>query len=195
MLDSVFTKEYPTLPIHEKEALRYSGIYGDAPETLYSLFLDCARETEKAVCNRICYRVCTASQAIEWLEGCEEVRSRLDGANYAVLFSATVGIEIDRLIARYVQIAPTKAVLLQGLGAERVETLCNAFCKEIEEKSREHGLRVGTRFSPGYGKFPLSAQEKMLFLTDSAQKIGVSATDSLMLSPTKSVTAIVAIGE
>jgi cobalamin-dependent methionine synthase I len=35
----------------------------------------------------------------------------------------------------------------------------------------------------------------MLFLTDSAKKIGVSATDSLMLSPTKSVTAIVAIGE
>ena len=195
MLNGVFVKEYTALPRNEKEALRYGGVYGEVPEAVYKLFLECASEAEKAACYRVCYRVCTVDEAREWFAEYEDVQARLSSARYVVLFAATVGIEIDRLIARYAKIAPSKAVLLQGLGAERVETLCNTFCKEIEEKSRENGFCAGTRFSPGYGKFPLQAQKKMLMLTDSGKRIGVSATDSWMLSPTKSVTAIVAIGE
>ena len=81
--------------------------------------------------------------------------------------------------------------MFQSIGAERIETLCDAFCKDI---SSELGVTLKPRFSAGYGDLPLEAQKDIFRVLDCSKKIGLTLNDSLLMSPTKSVTAIVGIG-
>ena len=47
------------------------------------------------------------------------------------------------------------------------------------------------RFSPGYGAVPLSVQREFFNLLACEKLIGVCLTDTLLMTPTKSVTAFV----
>ena len=49
------------------------------------------------------------------------------------------------------------------------------------------------RFSPGYGDLPLDVQRPLFAALDVPRKIGVSLTDSLLMAPSKSVSAIIGI--
>ena len=109
----------------------------------------------------------------------------LAGCREALLFTATVGHGIDRLIARYSHLSPARAVMLQALGTERVECLCDTFCASAAPITR--------RVSPGYGDIPLTLQTDICRLLDTPRRIGVTLSDSLLMAPTKSVNAIAGI--
>ena len=119
----------------------------------------------------------------------------LDGCDEIVLFGATIGIEFDRLMQRYIHLSPAKAFILQGIGAERIESLCDAFCEEMKTDAEKRGKFTRPRFSAGYGDFTLDAQKDIFSVLDCARKIGLTLTDSLIMSPSKSVTAIVGISD
>ena len=115
---------------------------------------------------------------------------RYAGCREAVLFAATVGVGLDRLIARYGAVAPSRAVMLQAIGAERIEALCDVFCNTL---AVEENRALRPRFSPGYGDLPLDTQREIFRVLDCQRKIGLTLNDSLLMSPTKSVTAIVGL--
>ena len=50
-------------------------------------------------------------------------------------------------------------------------------------------------FSPGYGDLPLDTQKELVQVLDMHRKIGVSLTDSCLMVPSKSVTAILGISD
>lgn len=186
MRKAVFTKTYAELPDYDRrEILRYAGARGETDERLQALLDECLRVCEGAFCYRVCYTTLTRKEffalfpqsktAAAWTEGCEEI----------TVFAATAGLEIDRLIHRYASVSTAKALLLQAIGAERIEELCDVFCAE---QGRENG-QAQRRFSPGYGDFPLTAQREIFDLLNPSKRIGVSLTDSLLMSPSKSVTA------
>ena len=79
----------------------------------------------------------------------------LTGCDKILLFGATVGIEIDRLILKYGKISPSLALCIQAIGAERIEAVCDAFCRQMAEKYATEGYKLLPRFSPGYGDLPL----------------------------------------
>ena len=60
----------------------------------------------------------------------------------------------------------------------------------IVPKITKAGYERTMRFSPGYGEWPLKAQEKLLPLVE-ADKIGVTLTDTDIMIPRKSVSAII----
>ena len=106
-----------------------------------------------------------------------------------MIFAATIGVEIDRLIAKYSRLSPAKAFCCQAIGAERVEELCES----VNEKLGAGGEMLKPRFSPGYGDLPLETQKMIFSLLDCPKRIGVSLGDSLLMSPSKSVTAFAGI--
>ena len=114
-----------------------------------------------------------------------------DGCDRVILFAATIGLPIDRLILRYGKISPSKALFLQAIGAERIEALCELFFTDMQEEKRKDGYLLRPRFSAGYGDFPLEAQKEIFASLDCARKIGLSLNESLLMSPTKSVTALI----
>lgn len=125
--------------------------------------------------------------------GSESLAKNLQNCEEIIIFAATIGIEIDRLISKYSRLSPAKALCFQAIGTERIESLCNAFNSEINLNLCAKGLSSRPRFSPGYGDFPLSAQKSIFALLDCPRKIGLSLNESLIMSPSKSVTAIIGI--
>lgn len=117
----------------------------------------------------------------------------LTGCDRILLFGATVGIEIDRLILKYGKISPSLALCIQAIGAERIEAVCDAFCRQMAEKYATEGYKLLPRFSPGYGDLPLSIQRDIFTALSCEKNIGLTLNDSLLMSPTKSVTAIAGI--
>ena len=123
----------------------------------------------------------------------EKLRKNLQGCDKAVLFAATIGSGIDRLIRRFEKADPKLGLLLQGLGAERVESLCDAFNEEVKEISKSTGSETRMRYSPGYGDLPIEVQKVFLPLLDAERRLGITLSESCLMAPSKSVTAIIGI--
>ena len=185
---------FPEPPLDRREALRYAGTRELPPEQA-SLFDECVAELLPLLSYKVCWRFFPVAANGDELDlGFVKVTSKSLAANLAgcgklLLFAATVGIAPDRLVAKYGRISPVKALFCQAIGAERIEALCDAFCNEIA--SQEGTLRP--RFSPGYGDLPLELQSQIFSVLDCNRKIGLSLTSSLLMTPTKSVTALAGI--
>lgn len=185
----VSIKDYALSAVDWREWFRYMGAR-DASDELRALAESCLREAEGCFRGRVCYREISVpvgawgSRSLdEWLTGCDR----------AVVFAATVGLEIDRLIAKYSRVAPARALCLQALGTERIEALCDLFCREMQTRAQKNGETVTKRFSPGYGDLPLETQREIFRLLNCPVRIGLTLNESLLMSPTKSVTAIMGI--
>ena len=177
-----------------KEILRYAGVRGDSSE-IDPLLLECLEEAGGVLKYSVCYTEFSVEEKENFLDlgflstESRDLQKNLSGCSSGIVFAATVGIALDRLIARYAASSPTKAFLFQAIGAERIESLCDLFCRELAEEQREYLLRP--RFSPGYGDLPLAVQENIFTVLDCPKRIGLSLNQSMMLSPSKSVTAFV----
>ncbi|MBE7015774.1 MAG: Vitamin B12 dependent methionine synthase activation subunit [Ruminococcaceae bacterium] len=194
MENTVYVRTYSPPEVNKAEILRYLG-KGSITHELDELINECITEAGERLSYRVCYGVFSVKhQENEICFDGVKVESRdllknLDGSSCAVIFAATVGIEIDRLIKRYAVISPSKSVIFQAIGAERVEALCDEFCKDVAD---EFGM-TKPRFSPGYGDFPLEFQREIFKLLEPEKLIGVSLGGNLLMVPSKSVTAVVGI--
>lgn len=192
---SVLTKAYREPPVCEKEILRYAGVKM-ADEATYSLLKSCLNETRGIFTYKVCYCVTEISVGEENCDfGFFSVKSKslaknLLGCSSAVIFAATVGIALDRLISKYTLIAPSRAFMLQSIGAERIEALCDVFSRDIEDSI---DAKLRPRYSAGYGDTPIEVQKDIFRVLDTSRKIGISLSDSMLMSPTKSVTAFIGI--
>ena len=179
-----------------REVLRYARASSDEAST--ALARTALDELSGKLCPRICYERVNIriTDSLVDLGFCavnsESLSKALCGCNSAIVFAATVGIEPDRLIAKYSRLSPTKALFIQAAGSERIEALCDLFCAKIEQELSFDGKTARPRFSAGYGDLPLSMQ-KDIFALLTPQKIGISISESLLMTPTKSVTAIIGI--
>lgn len=193
-MTAVKTKEYVLPPVCIREVLRYSGCAEVTPD-MEALANECAAEAREIFSPKVCYGEFPVRMIGDSLDlGFARVSSRdleknLEGCDSAVVFCATVGHEIDRLIKKYGVISPAKAVIFQGLGAERIEALCDLFCADLESE----GLTARPRFSPGYGDLPLELQRDIFRTLDCPRRIGATLNQSLLISPTKSVSAVVGL--
>ena len=52
-----------------------------------------------------------------------------------------------------------------------------------------------SRYSPGYGDLPLETQTAVFKALDCERTIGVTLTESLLMRPSKSVTAVIGMKE
>ena len=200
MVNMVLTRTYSAPAFDKKEIFRYAGVRGGAPE-LDTLLQECLNEVESKLVYRVCYREFAVTHHDSYLDlgfiktESMGLKKNLFCCESIVLFAATVGIEIDRLIARYATVSPTKSLLFQAIGAERIESLCDVFCREIAEEKAKIGFQTRPRFSAGYGDFPLEAQKQIFAVLDCPRKIGLTLNQSLLMSPSKSVTAIIGVGK
>ena len=65
--------------------------------------------------------------------------------------------------------------------------------ESIRAELEEEHLYLRPRFSPGYGDFDICYQEPVVRMLNCAKTIGLTLTDSFMMTPTKSVTAVIGI--
>lgn len=83
----------------------------------------------------------------------------------------------------------TRALILDAIGSVTAEELAEIVNKEIIKECEKENLKTTNRFSPGYGDWNLKQQKEFLNFLQ-AEKIGVKLSESFIMQPEKSVSAI-----
>ena len=195
-MSTVYIKEYAAPPVDRGEILRYLRTK-TADEQLERELTAALSEALPALSYRLCYAEFALGREQGELDlgfartASRDLAKNLAGCTHIVVFAATLGVGLDRLIARYSSLSPVRALCLQAIGAERIEALCDCFVTDLLYASL--GGRVHARFSPGYGDLPLDFQREIFRTLDPPRRIGLTLNESLLMSPSKSVTALVGI--
>ena len=190
--------------IDRREAYRYLGLRGAAPDAATAAavdeavrLLDAVVEPRQVSRRFLLKRTDDGALDIEGLRVESKALSRnLEGCREVFLMAATLGIGPDRLIARaQAEGAMSRAMALQAASAAMIEAWCDDVNAELARQAKARGRALRPRFSPGYGDFSLEAQPGIFRLLGAQRNIGITLTDSLLMLPTKSVTAVIGIAD
>ena len=190
---NVVTKSFSLPEVDRAEAMRYAGIRN--PSLITEDFIQKFDEVISLLDGKISPRVCFCENNVYDCDflGSLDIKKNLRDSETVILFAATVGFEIDRLIAKYEILSPSTALLIDAIGSERVEALCDEFCADMKEKKRVKGCSLRPRFSAGYGDLSIEYQKTLFALLDPPSRIGVTLNNSYLMTPRKSVTAIIGV--
>ena len=181
------------------EALRYMGCPPEkADSALREQVAGCAREVLSAARPRWIWRdteIFFEKEGIR-LEGGlllpgRDLRAHLTGCDRAAVFCATLSAPVDALLRRAQAEDMARALVLDCCASTAVEELCDRVEEEI--RAGFPGCSFPHRFSPGYGDLPIRLQGELLALLDAPRRIGLCASERHILTPRKSVTAILGI--
>ena len=117
------------------------------------------------------------------------IRTRLKGVE-VVFLCGTIGAEFDAWQRRLSVTSAADALLSQQIGLAAVEKVMDELESKAKAQVEVEGRKLLPRKSPGYGDLPIELSRTILAELDAPRKIGVSITDSNLLVPSKSVTAI-----
>ena len=116
----------------------------------------------------------------------------LAGCQAVYLACGTIGAAFDAFQRRVSVSSGTDALIAQAIGAALIEKLMDSVEAEIRTDLAD-GETLVSRYSPGYGDLPLAAQRTLLALLDAPRTVGVSLTATLLMVPSKSVSAIIGV--
>ncbi len=198
MPDRDYARPFPDVP--RKEVYRYLGYRGALPEEdMRRKAEDVIEKLRQVAQPRMTYRRFPltwqegkASVAGFALEG-GDIHRNLLGCREAYLVAATLGGGTDRLMTRLALSSSADMVLLQAVAAAALEEVLDLEEQAVKQRLLSEGLSLRPRFSPGYGDLPLTMQPRILEALAAPKLIGLSITNSLMLTPQKSVTALAGI--
>ncbi len=186
-----------------EEICRYLGVFAPDPET-ERMVMECSallcEQAEARFVHRL-YEIAPEQDRLPLQDRVflsASLAAHMTGCSHAVLFAMTLGAQADRLIARYSQTNIAMAAVLQAAAAATVEAACDDFCDSLAKQAKTGALTgfpgyLTARFSPGYGDMALHYQKDVLELLNAPIRIGLTATESFMLAPSKSVTAFVGV--
>ncbi len=188
-------------PINKKEAALYLGYGKNEPDqVILNLMDECEGPLMEACHPSFCYGIfdielCSEERVV--LSECDleltgkDIVKLLTGCGKAVLFAATLGAGVDTLMRRLQVGSMPKAILTDAMAGAAIEQICNDFQEELAVQFPD--LKQTMRYSPGYGDLPLSIQRKLLETLSAGKRIGLSVTEGNMLTPLKSVTAVIGL--
>ncbi len=125
----------------------------------------------------------------------ESMEKHMAGAVAAAVMAVTAGMGVERELRRLSLTDPVEQVIFDAAGTTTVERAADACEASVVAWARERGLYANFRFSPGYGDMPLETQPVLLATVDAQRRLGIALSKSLLMTPTKSVTAIIGLFE
>ena len=197
--NTVFTNTMAVEEIDRLQILRYAGMAGRTDDEATLALID---KCYPLMLNALKFKSCYLETEVKITGthvslGCMEVESKnlsavLRGCEKAILVAATAGIEADMLVKRAEVTSKAEALILNSVaiaGIEKYMGMLNEYFKGMYS-----GYELRPRYSPGYGDVPLELQRELLAVLDTKRKIGVALSDSLLMTPTKSVSAVIGVG-
>lgn len=192
--------------VNRREIYRYLGYGRNTPDdTVKGMTEDVLDDLTRVIEPKNIYKIydCGVSGNKVILRGAGEsvafesanLSDNLRQCPKAVLLAATLGLGADKLMQKYEVVNMAKASMAQSCGAAAIEAYCNILQEEIRGevsgKEGEKALYLRPRFSPGYGDLALECQMVIFKELECTKRIGLTLTDSLLMYPTKSVTAFI----
>ncbi len=123
----------------------------------------------------------TSKDLYKLLENCEKV----------AVIAATLGLAVEKKIRYYSLSQLSKGIIFDTCATAYIEGLCDYVEEEIAAIAREENCGITFRYSPGYGDVPITHQADILKSLNANKLIGLTASDTSILIPRKSVTAFI----
>jgi hypothetical protein len=205
----IIVKNLPAVPEARQVYARmgFKPHKADIPEAMKPLVIEAMAQGRDLVKPIACF----CSHRILWPSGAEtrrperiEIESafaiesekaavRMAGCSEIYLMAVTIGPELDARVSEISHSGDmTRAFLLNAYGSEAAEALMESLNREIVRQVEAQGLSTTKRYSPGYGDWPITAQTDLLGHLG-AERIGISLTESCLMIPEKSVSAIIGV--
>ncbi|MCI5562855.1 MAG: methionine synthase [Intestinimonas massiliensis] len=186
--------------IPREEVLRYLGCPGTEDPATLALVEGCSARLLAAARPKWTYRVFGLAVQTDGVRlDCglllpgRDLAAHLRGCSRAALLAATLSAPVDALLRRAQAEDLAAAVALDCCATAAVEAVCDL--AEAEIRARFPGCSFPFRFSPGYGDLPIELQDPILRLLDAPRRVGLCTTDRHILTPRKSVTAVLGISD
>ncbi len=125
----------------------------------------------------------------------DSMREHMEGAVSVAVMAVTAGMTVERELRRLSLTDTVEQCIFDAAGTTVVERAADACEASIVAAAHAAGLYTNFRFSPGYGDMPLDTQPVLLATIDAQRKLGITLSKSLLMTPTKSVTAVVGLFE
>lgn len=173
----------------------------EIPVSMRNLVEDVLQLGRKLVRPRAIFRHCGIVQmhqdGIELEDGWRitsvKVRSWMEDCHSLYAAAVTLGPDLDRRVLELSSGGDvTRAFLLNAYGAEAAEALMESLDAHLAKLESQRGFSTIKRYSPGYGDWRISAQKELLDHLG-ADRIGIQLTDSFLMIPEKSVSAIIGV--
>lgn len=181
---------------NRKEVLQYLRWTGtEIPPEVDNLIDSCMEETLRVSEPRFTYRIFSIDRQAKTPELVftgQDVPLMLTDCDRVVLMAATLGNGLELAIRRAQVRDMARAVVLDCCGSAAIEAVCDAAEQEILAAVGA-SVYLTDRFSPGYGDLPISLQDTFLRQVDAHKQIGLTVTATNILTPRKSVTAIIGL--
>jgi len=114
----------------------------------------------------------------------------LRGCDYATLLATTIGSRLEERIEKLKHDHTADAYFLDVVGGWMADYMAEKVDAMIQSEILRNGYARTMRYSPGYGDWDLTVQSELLRLVE-AGSIGVNCTETSILQPRKSVTAVI----
>ena len=125
----------------------------------------------------------------------KDIYNHLKNASKCAVMAATLGAESERILNLLSKTKISEAIIFDAVCTAKIEEICDLCEEEIKSQVLKEGLYTNYRYSPGYGDFPLDSQKAITSILGCHKGIGLTVTDSDLLIPRKSVTALIGIFE
>lgn len=123
-----------------------------------------------------------------------ELSSYMKGAEYIYAYLVTIGKGIEDAASSEMSSGDhLLGYLLDRIGSFAAESMAKNAEDHLRRTLAADRLSVSMRFSPGYCDWAVEEQSKLDKIIDFS-KIGVTLTESFMMVPKKSISAIVGVG-
>jgi len=124
-----------------------------------------------------------------------QVCGYIKGSDQAALFICTAGEDFTRMTnALNEQGDIMEAYLLDAIGSLTVENAMDKIQEDLKLSLQKDHLKISNRYSPGYCNWQLTDQ-KSLFKLIGENQIGINLSDSYLMTPRKSVSGLIGIGQ
>lgn len=123
------------------------------------------------------------------------ISAKLSNCKYVVVLITTIGEEIEKVIKyAFENCDYVKGMIVESIGIAALNYISKKFWIEMVQKINGSNLGMTSRISPGDTPIPITEQKKV-FQCLNAEVIGVKLSESNMMFPVKSTTAIYGLGE
>ena len=178
------------------QAARYFGARGTPDESTMALLEKCAVPLLAVATPRAVWLEADVDALAEAgiLRG-GDVMKHLEGCPQALLLAVTLGPAVDAQIRRAGVGDIAAGVASDALGSALAEQAAEAAEAELRQWAAKEGKYLTGRFSPGYGDWDIAVQPLVANALDTVRRAGLCVTDTNLMIPRKSVTAILGVSD
>ena len=193
-----------TYQIDKSEVLRYLGYHGgEIDEALSEKIEGAMADAQRVARPRYLYGYFNLSEdgnalgpnsAVAPLPG-GDIKRHLAGCKGCYFLAATLGADVERELRKLQATDMSRAVIFDSSADDLIERVCDRAQGEIAAICKSKGLYITDRYSPGYGDLPIEMQGAFVSALDAQRRIGLTASEYHVLTPRKSVTAVIGVSE